>query len=373
MKLKTRLCIFVYLVSFSSILNGQTGGDNIYESLNLVSSARAAALGGSTISIKDNDLDLAWINPALLSPEMNNNLILNFVDYFSDINFGSFYYSKDFSSLGSFATGIQYIHYGTFKEADATGAIIRDFDATDMTFNIGWGKKITPKIKTQNKGIIKLDSLFYVGSNLKLMYSNYHFDYTSLGLAMDFAGIFHQPKTNLAIALLIKNVGIQLVSYTDQNKEPMPFEVQLGFSKRLNHAPFRVMLNFSHLEKWDLTYTDPTYTNTSLNNPISSDTLLIDKIGTNLKGFSDKLMRHVNLGAEVIITDNFNIRFGYNYRRRKEMLVSTKKGMAGFSVGVGIKISKFHFSYGRATYHIAGSPNHITIRTNISDFIKRNE
>jgi hypothetical protein len=205
------------------------------------------------------------------------------------------------------------------------------------------------------------------------MYSNYHFDYTSLGLAMDFAGIFHQPKTNLAIALLIKNVGIQLVSYTDQNKEPMPFEVQLGFSKRLNHAPFRVMLNFSHLEKWDLTYTDPAYTNTSLNNTISSDTLLIDKIGTNLKGFSDKLMRHVNLGAEVIITDNFNIRFGYNYRRRKEMLVSTKKGMAGFSVGVGIKISKFHFSYGRATYHIAGSPNHITIRTNISDFIKRNE
>ena len=151
MKPKTRLCIFVYLVSFSSILNGQTGGDNIYESLNLVSSARAAALGGSTISIKDNDLDLAWINPALLSPEMNNNLILNFVDYFSDINFGSFYYSKDFSSLGSFATGIQYIHYGTFKEADATGAIIRDFDATDMTFNIGWGKKITPKIKTHNK------------------------------------------------------------------------------------------------------------------------------------------------------------------------------------------------------------------------------
>ena len=165
---------------------------------------------------------------------------------------------------------------------------------------------------------------------------------------------------------------MQLVSFTEGNKEPMPFEVQLGLSRKLKHAPFRVMLNFSHLEKWDLTYPEQTTSNSAINS-VPTDTLLIEKIGANVKGFSDKLMRHVNLGTEVLITNNFNIRLGYNYRRRKEMLVSTKKGMAGFSIGIGIKVSKFHFSYGRATYHIAGSPNHISIRTNLNDFIQRHE
>jgi len=368
----TRLRLLTGLLSLTSFCYGQSGGDNTFESLNIVSSARVAALGGSAISIYDGDLDLAWFNPALLHPSMHNNLSLNFIDYFSDINCGAFYYARDFSSLGTFATGIQYIHYGTFQEADATGEITREFDAADMTLNIGWGKNIVPRITTQNKGIIELDSLFYVGSNLKVIYSTYHFDYTSLGVAMDFAGVYHQPKTHSTIALLVKNVGMQLVSFTEGNKEPLPFEVQLGLSRKLKHAPFRVMLNFSHLEKWDLTYPILNSSNSAINN-VPSDTLLIDKIGANVKGFSDKLMRHVNLGTEVIITNNFNIRLGYNYRRRKEMLVSTKKGMAGFSIGIGIKVSKFHFSYGRATYHISGSPNHITIRTNLNDFIQRHE
>jgi hypothetical protein len=46
-------------------------------------------------------------------------------------------------------------------------------------------------------------------------------------------------------------------------------------------------------------------------------------------------------------------------------------GMVGFSWGLGLKVSKFQIDYSRATYHLNGSPNYITIRTNLSDFSKR--
>ena len=41
------------------------------------------------------------------------------------------------------------------------------------------------------------------------------------------------------------------------------------------------------------------------------------------------------------------------------------------SIDIGIKVSKFHLSYGRAAYHLAGAPNYITIRTNFSEFSRK--
>ena len=145
---------------------------------------------------------------------------------------------------------------------------------------------------------------------------------------------------------------------------------ELGISKKLKHAPFRLMLNLQHLENWDLTYADNNE-NTNVLNEAVQDTNLLDKIGKNILGFGDKFMRHATIGSEIIITDNFNIRLGYNYRRRKELGVSTKKGLNGFSFGIGIKVSKLHLSYGRAAYHLAGAPNYITLRTNFSEFSKK--
>ena len=40
----------------------------------------------------------------------------------------------------------------------------------------------------------------------------------------------------------------------------------------------------------------------------------------------------------------------------------------GFSWGFGIRISKFHLNYGRASYHLAGASNHFSITTDLSSF-----
>jgi len=50
------------------------------------------------------------------------------------------------------------------------------------------------------------------------------------------------------------------------------------------------------------------------------------------------------------------------------MKVDSKLGTVGLSWGLGFRVSKFHFSYSRAAYHLVGSPNYITITTNLSEF-----
>ena len=45
----------------------QTGGDNVYEFLNLTQSGHVAALGGSNVSLRSDDLNMAYHNPALLT------------------------------------------------------------------------------------------------------------------------------------------------------------------------------------------------------------------------------------------------------------------------------------------------------------------
>jgi len=359
--------IAALIFCISSNANAQLGGNNTYESLNLVTSARVSGLGGTVLAIRDNDLDLAWYNPSLLNETMHNQLVVSFMDHVSDIKLVSSMYSYTHKKYGSFSGGIQYMHFGTFQEYDETGVFIRLFTAQDLVANIGWGTAIAPKINVGTTKERTLDSMFYVGANFKFINSSYHFDYSSFGIALDLAGTYYNRKSDYVIALVVKNIGTQIKPYIPDNREPLPFEIQAGISKKLKHAPFRLMLHAQHLQKWDLTFVNPNDVSSSLD-PAEEDTLFFQKLGRNVSGFTDKLMRHAVLGTELVITENFNIRFGYNYLKRKELKSAPKKGMAGFSIGLGLKISKFNFSYSRSSFHLAGGSNQITIRTSLSDF-----
>ena len=79
-------------------------------------------------------------------------------------------------------------------------------------------------------------------------------------------------------------------------------------------------------------------------------------------------MRHIIIAGEFSPSKNFFVRLGYNYQRRQELKVTSKLSTVGFSWGFGLRISRFMFSYARSAYHLAGSPNFITISTNLKDF-----
>lgn len=341
--------LFAFLIIFTSIqLYAQIGGTHTYDFLNLVNSARVASFGGDVIAINDNDFNLTYHNPALLNPEMNQDMLINYVNYFTDINYGYAAYATNLKNKGTFSGGIQYINYGNFIAADEKGIVTGEFKAAEYAINLIYAQAI--------------DSNFRVGINVKPIISTLE-KYTSLGLVADFGVVYNKPQSLFTAALVIKNLGTQLKTYTGQ-KESMPFNIQLGISQKLKHAPFLFSITFDHLEKWDLTYEMPK--DESILNLFPEEEVQessIDKI-------ADQFMRHILIGVEFNPANNFYVRAGYNYRRRQEMLIESKTSTIGFSWGFGVKISKFHLSYGRATYHLAGASDHFSISTNLDSFRK---
>ncbi len=328
---------------------GQDAGSQTFGFLNLSNSARIAALGGNFLAIKDNDITLTPVNPSLISSEMHNSLAFSAVDYFSDINYGFASYGRTFGNTGTFVGTLQFIDYGQFKNADVTGTTYGNFAANEMALNIGWGRD--------------LDSNFSIGANLKGIYSSFD-TYTSSGIAVDVASTYSVPEKRFAISLIASNIGMQLQRYRAGDREPLPFELRLGLSKRLEHLPLRISVLFTHLEKWDLTYDDPLAVETD---PITG--AVKEKSG--VSDFADKFMRHVIIGAEFQPIKALSLRLGYNYQRRQEMKVESKLSTIGFSWGIGLQISKFNFSYARSAQHLVGSPNYFTITTNLDTFKRR--
>ena len=347
-----RIYIILIILSNSVFINGiyaQIGGRGTYDFLNSTVSARVAALGGSMVPISDNDLQLTLFNPSLISPAMHHTMSLSYVDYFAEGNFASMQYGRSFEKLGNFTGGIQYNNYGKAVLTNEAGQVEGEFGLSDYTLIVGWGRQ--------------LDSNFSIGANAKIVGSQYE-SYSSFGMAVDVAGTYI-TKSGWLMSLTARNIGSELKSFLPSNNNLMPFTMQFGVSKRLEHVPVRVMFLYDHIQKWDLTYVDAN----NLNNDIDPITGLHNS-KNGIEKFGDKLMRHFIVGTELYIGKNLILRGAYNYKRRQELQIPDKAGMVGFSWGFGVRISKFNINYARATYHVVGSPNYLTINVNLAEFSK---
>ena len=96
----------IFLASIPTLLLAQTGGSATYQLLQFPVSSRMAVLN-NPIAIWGSDLNLGIYNPALLNPKMKDALVLNFVDYFSDINMVSAAYAFPFKEAGIVGVSIQ--------------------------------------------------------------------------------------------------------------------------------------------------------------------------------------------------------------------------------------------------------------------------
>lgn len=347
--MKRAVSIIVFWL-FPLLLLAQKGGESTYSFLGLTNSARISALGGEVVSILDDDINLVFHNPSLLNEGMHNHLSLNYVNYFAGVNYGYASYGYSREGIGNFAAGMHYIDYGTFNHTDELGQSLGTFRASEYALNLVYSRSI-------------IDTFLTAGINLKPIYSSFE-QYSSLGIALDAGIVYHHPRTLTTLGLVVKNFGTQITSYTG-TREKLPFEIQAGITQGLAHAPFRFNITFQNLERWDLTYKVPG------DDRYSSLNSEVEKSGFDI--FGDKLMRHLVFGVEFLLGDNFHVDLGYNYKRRKEMKVSARPGTVGFSWGFGFKISKFHFAFGRASYHLVGGTNHFSLTTNLSEFYRKQQ
>jgi hypothetical protein len=330
------ICCLFHNLAFSQ------AGKGVYQFLDLPVSSRIAAMGGTNVSLKDNDINFSFCNPSLLTDKTNNFLSLSMANYLSDIQYGSAVFGKKFKNKHYMAFGVQYVDYGTFQEATEENQIIGEFTAKDMALYVMYAYPLTEKIS--------------VGGTFKPIYSAYE-RYSSFGVAIDAGVSYNDPTSFFSAGLVLRNIGSQIKGYYSdeegQHYEPLPFNIQLGVTKKLAYAPLRFTGTFHNLQHWDLSYASSTSSSQDETKDI---------------GFFDMALRHFIFNAEFIPSNNFYLTLGYNFRRAKEMKVEDFKSQAGLSFGGGIKLYKFHVGFGMSTYQVGNSVYQFSLGTSLSEF-----
>lgn len=271
------------------------GGNSTYEFLRLDISPRASALGGNFIAMID-DPTLLFHNPAGLSTLKNNYATAGFFKHLLDINLGYGAYTTNLKNLGNIGLGFIYINYGNFNQTDRYGNQIGSFSAGELAIVAGISKEY--------------EKLKY-GISSKLIYSSIA-GARSIAIAFDIGGLYTFEEQNLNIALTLNNIGTQLNSYISF-KENLPFEIKFAISKKLEHLPLRLNLGLNKINE--------------------STSKILDRI------------KNFTIGGEFNISENFDIRFGYNNEKRQEMKITPTLDLTGFSSGIGIKVQNYRFDY----------------------------
>lgn len=327
-----------------SFLYAQVGGNSIYNFLDFAQSSRHAALGGDLVAVYDDDLSILLYNPSLIGLRHHTTLFCNVTDYFSNAAYGTVSYSHTFPKVGSFAFGMQFVNYGKFDMRDESGQEQGWFTAGDYAAQVAWGRQ--------------LDSNFTLGANLKLIYSAYE-SYHSFGLAVDVAASYLNRKKDIALTLLLRNMGSSLVNYVPSQFEKLPFDIQLAFSQKLQFLPVRYHISLHHLYRWDMCYRGE-------NDPFLEYDVLSQKpiYPSKAAQFFDNFFRHINFGIEIIPAKFLSLHFSYNHHRHQEMKIPQRRTMAGFAYGFTIDIHAIKIGYSRAHYATGAVPNFFNLSLN---------
>lgn len=350
--METKLYIVAILLFFTSLLNAQIGGEDSFEFLNLTQSSRVTALGGQLVSVADSDISLGYSNPATLNAANHGQLSVNHNFLFAGITHG--FASGGFHHAASditFHLGFNYINYGDFVRTDLFGNRTGEFDSGETAITIGAGKQLNERIRA--------------GVNLK--FANSSFDvYRAFAVAGDIGLLYENPESNFSVGIVAKNIGAPITNFTN-TRESLPFDFQIGLSKRLKHLPFRLSITAHQLHRWNIRFDDANDTNTIT---------FLGQDPTEQSGLSkevDNFFRHFIFSGEFLIgpKENFKLRIGYNHLRKQELAVSEFRSLGGLSFGIGWQIRKFRFDYGVGYYHLAGAANSLSLAINLSEFGKK--
>lgn len=343
-----KIVIFIFLFSFITEVSAQVRGQNVYKFLAIPTSARATTFGGSYNSIYDNDASLAVQNPATLNPKMHKNLSMSYIPYFGGVSFGNFNYVHDFKPA-TFQFGATYLNYGKLQQYDEYGTQTGLMIANDVVLQAGAGRSYKDRYK--------------FGANSKLIVSQLG-GYSSVGLAFDIAAMYVDTAHNINVSFNVNNLGFQMKQYRKGAQELLPIDVQLSFSHRLKHVPFRFIITAHHLYQWDIRYDDPNVVPQSTS--IFNDT---KEVKPAVKVI-DNIARHLTIGGEIYIGKIITLGMAYNHMRRAELALPSYGGLAGLSFGMGLHVNRFSLEYGFAKYALPSSINHLTLNIDLGQNIK---
>lgn len=344
------LCSSVIAVTISGMPNKAlaqvTGGQFAFEFLRLANSPHVSAMGGLSVANPDDDIAFAAQNPSLMRRGLHNQLQLSNNWMYGGISSSNLQYGYHSQKINtSFIMGLQYIDYGKLTQTNTLGLEEGTFKAIDYAVTVGAARSYGQHWR--------------YGTNLKFAHSALYTQRATAAM-MDVGINYYDTSSLWDIGAVAKNMGVMLDKYTPENPaEPIPFDLQIGVSKRFKHVPLRLFTTLHHLYEWDIRY----------DNPADATTSILGTVDSNQKQksyFSDKLFRHFIFGAEITFGNRITVTGSYNCLRRKEMLLQSAGGVSGFAFGVGLKLNKFDVHYARSYYYVSGAYNELGINMRLN-------
>ena len=327
-----RKIFILFFLTLSNFLVCAQEGNTAFTYLLLPNSARASALGGTNVSIIENDLSLIYQNPGFLGQEMDKTINLNYLSYVGDIGAGSATFAKALGTKSAWGIGFNYFNYGNMLETTENDEILGDLSARDICGNIFFSSDLTESIRGGITG--------------KFLYSDY-FSNTAIGLGVDLGLSYYNRDKDLSIGLVGKNIGRQIKAY-DTELLNLPWDIQLGLSQKLGHAPIRYSITAVNLARWE-----------------SYD------LDGNKIPFPKTFFKHFVFGVELIPTDNFWVALGYSVKRGSDMSLTLNDGtgntLGGFSIGAGLKVKAFSIGCSMAKYYPAATSLMVSISTSLAE------
>jgi hypothetical protein len=279
-----------------------------YSFLRLPVSAHVAALGGDNITLTDDDATLIFHNPALICGVSDKSLNLNFMTYMEGTKTASASFVKAYKERATWGVAAQYMDYGTMKQTTVDNVETGDFSARDIALAGTFTYLLSDRISGGITGR-------FISSHIA--------SYSSAAVAVDLGVNYQDSEHGWSLSAVAKNLGGQIKAYED-DFERIPLDLQLGISKRLIGSPLRLSATLSRLNNWD-------------------------------QGF----IKHLAVGADLLLGENIYVAAGYNFRRASEMKITDSEGDsnhgAGLSLGCGLQLQRFKLHVAYAKYHVSAS------------------
>lgn len=311
--------IFPYITLLALFLalpiQAQEAG-SVFNFLSLPASSHAMAVGGQNISLIEDDPSLIFQNPALASTVSSNTLGLNFLTYMRGNKSGSASFTRAQGDRGTWGLGAQFVGYGKIHETNVNGEAI--------------GSSVPLDVAISGLYSFAFNDRWAGGATGKLIYSSYA-GYSSFAMAVDLGLNYYLEESDFSLSFVAANLGGQLKAFHDVH-ERLPFSLNVGFTKRMGHAPIR----------WNVTLTDLTHWSKKYFYNAGKD-----------PGFGKILLSHVNVGVEVVPSDRFWVGVGWNFRRGYELKAAGSSKMAGLTAGAGLYIKKISLGISYAKYHVS--------------------
>lgn len=316
---------FFILTGFILCIKGSTqtlGGNAVYNFLKLPATPLLTATGGVNASYKTGEVGFSSNNPSLLNESLHSQMNVSFNSFLGGIKTyaltGAYHYNKYKTTFGG---QLYFVDYGSLPQTDAAGNVMGEFRPVDFVFQLSAGKQYTDKIS--------------YGASLKFINSNYG-QYRSSAIALDAGVHFSDTSKGFSAGLLIKNMGTQLKTYAGEG-EDLPFDLQVGITKKLAKAPLGFSLTAQHLQRFDIFYNDTLFNN---ENSLTSN-----------NNFINKLMNHLVVATHIYAGSHLEATIGYNRLRRSELNIGTSgNGLNGFSLGLRVMFQKLQVLFARSSY-----------------------